>query len=1003
MENALTRTNRNILAITILVYNLIVLIYTGNFYDKTKDLLMQGIDEKLVLGARMAAYLLPKDFHDRATGPGAISPEEDQRNTTLLTEFANQTGFRYVYSLIQEGDQCFFTSSNVTEEDQKSQKIPFYYQSFEEASVYTKKAFLNDHPVFQSSSDRWGTFRTALIPLRSPGGKVYLAGADYDIQYVNSLLKKQLKESISLACLLLLIPGPFVLLYLRNQKKSFSRLESDNLALSKNIEEGISNKEKHYYYEELFHNYFEEGLLGMAITSQDKGWIECNQQLCTMLGYDREELVKMTWVELTHPEDLPKDIELFNRLIAGETDEYVMEKRYIHKDGGIVHALLYIRILRHEDGAIKYIFTHVQDITERKKIEAALIESQEKYREVFNAVNEAIFLHDFETGQILDVNQTMLDMYGYTYQEALIIWPQGTCSGKSPYSQAEAVAWLEKSKNEGPQIFEWHAKRKNGELFWVEVNLKTAVINDIKCMISVVRDITDRKKTIENLKASEGLYRALTENSWDMTAIILRDGAYRYASPSIKKFLGYDPEKIIGQKMGSLCHPDDIPHLIRSIANAEQHPGVSLPSYSFRIRHKNGEYIHVDGYMTCLYDIPGINGIVCNGRDVTEQRKVEEELLKAKKLESIGILAGGIAHDFNNLLTTITGNISLAKVFAESNRKVAERLTEAEKASSRAKDLTQQLLTFSKGGEPVKETSSLVELVKETALLVLSGSNVRCEFDFANDLWLVDIDKGQISQAIQNLVINADQATPQGGILRISAMNSRIKSLINAPDMTLSAGDYVQLTIEDQGTGIPEENLDKIFDPYFTTKEKGSGLGLATVYSIIHKHDGIVTVQSQIGKGTAFTIYLPASRREAALQNIPIEENPLQPIHAKILVLDDEEFVREVVCEMLITLGCEVLCAEEGKEALRIYQHHLSTDTPFDFVILDLTIPGGMGGKETFEEMRKIDPKVKAIVSSGYSVDPVMANYQNYGFCGVMSKPFNFDEMNNILLNVLSK
>ena len=1000
MDHLLKRKNFQFFVFSILVYNLVIFIYTGNFYDKTKNRLMQEIDEKLLLGAKTVQYLLSSDFHDRTNGPDAISSEEDQRNRKLLSEYANLTGFRYLYSILQDGDRYFFTSSNVTADDIKSQKLPYYYQSFDEASEDTKKAFLGNLPVFQTSTDRWGTFRTALIPIRSPGGRVYLAGADYDIGYVNSLLWHQLIQSIILACLLLVIPCPFIFFYHHYQKRFLSGLQNINHALTIDIEDCKYIEHVLRDSEELYRNYFEEGLIGMAIVSPEQGWIECNKRLCTMLGYSNEELERMTWADVTYPGDLDICTLEYDRLLTGEINEYNLDKRYIRKDGEILYVKLYVRGMYDSEGRMKHIIAHMQDITSQKVTEAALKESQENYKEIFNAANEAIFIHDFETGKILDVNQTMLDMYGFPYEEALHIGPDDTSSGEPMYCQSAALAWIEKSKNEGPQIFEWHAKRKNGELFWVEVNLKTALIGNKKRIIAVVRDITCQMNALEALKKSEGLYRALTENSWDMTAIINREGIYQYTSPSIKKYLGYEPSEIVNQAVGFFCHPDDCLQVKRVFNAVQQHPEICLTLNNIRIRHKNGQYVNVDGFVSYLCDVPGINGIVFNGRDATEQRKVETELLKSKKLESIGILAGGIAHDFNNLLTAILGNISMAKNFSESNSRVVDRLSEAEKASMRAKGLTQQLLTFSKGGDPVKETSSLKELVKETAMFIMSGSNVRCEFEISDDLWLVDIDRGQISQVIQNLVINANQSMPEGGVIRITARNIHVNPSMDRQDLALLDGDYVQLMIEDQGVGIPEDHLDMIFDPYFSTKEQGNGLGLATVYSIIHKHDGVITVQSIVNKGTTFTLYLPGNKKIGNYQSEIILENSSPGFHAKILLLDDEEFVRDIVCEMLVTLGYDVICASEGKEAVEIYRSHLSS-LPFDLVILDLTIPGGMGGKEAMEEMRKMNPSLKALVSSGYSNDPIMANYQSYGFCGVIGKPFRYEDLQRLIHSVL--
>jgi signal transduction histidine kinase/ActR/RegA family two-component response regulator len=384
-------------------------------------------------------------------------------------------------------------------------------------------------------------------------------------------------------------------------------------------------------------------------------------------------------------------------------------------------------------------------------------------------------------------------------------------------------------------------------------------------------------------------------------------------------------------------------------------------------------------------------------RDTSERKKMEEELIKTSKLESLGILAGGIAHDFNNILTALLGNVSIAKTSVNPEDSLFKRLTEAEKACLRAKDLTQQLLTFSKGGTPIKKTVSLGELLKESADFALRGSNVRCEFSIAEDLWPVEIDEGQINQVINNLIINADQAMPEGGTIEIHAENT----LLEAQDgLLLPEGKYVKISIKDQGVGIPREYLIKIFDPYFTTKYKGSGLGLSTSYSIIKNHDGHIDVESQLGVGTIFTIHLPASKKKIPAMK-RFKETPISG-KGRILVMDDEETIRNLLFDMLKDLGYEVELVKDGNETIESYKKARYSGHPFDAVIMDLTIPGGMGGKEAIKILREIDPQLKAIVSSGFSNDPIMSDFHKYGFKGVIAKPYNVEDMSRILHRVIT-
>ena len=391
-----------------------------------------------------------------------------------------------------------------------------------------------------------------------------------------------------------------------------------------------------------------------------------------------------------------------------------------------------------------------------------------------------------------------------------------------------------------------------------------------------------------------------------------------------------------------------------------------------------------------------IAGIVLVFRDVTEQQHMVKEVLKAQKLESVGILAGGIAHDFNNILTAILGNLSLAKMHAGPQSKIFERLTQAERASMRARDLTQQLLTFSKGGMPIKKTAPIQVLLQEWVGFALRGSNVKSEFEIQENLRDVEIDQGQVSHAIHNLVINADQAMPNGGRIKISAEDYVELSGKNA---RLAPGNYVKISVADEGVGVAPEHLPKIFDPYFTTKEKGSGLGLATSYTTIKKHGGRIEVESEVGRGATFSLFLPASDNRAQPSAGIVEV--IQNGSGRILVMDDEASIRDVASEMLTSLGYEVRTSKDGTEALTLFKEFRDSGEPFDAVIMDLTIPGGMGGKEAIGKLREMDPEIKAIVSSGYCNDPIMGDFREHGFAGVLAKPYNEREMKQLLHSLM--
>jgi len=406
-------------------------------------------------------------------------------------------------------------------------------------------------------------------------------------------------------------------------------------------------------------------------------------------------------------------------------------------------------------------------------------------------------------------------------------------------------------------------------------------------------------------------------------------------------------------------------------------------------------------YKTPLFDelgrVAGTTGIAL---DISDLKEHEKEELKVQKLESLGVLAGGIAHDFNNILTGIMGNISLAMMFIDDTHKSHKALVGAEKASMRATELARQLLTFARGGEPVKRVVSLQHLVNESVSLVLHGSNVKCAINLPDSIHAIEADEGQISQAFHNIIINATQAMPGGGVLTISARN---ETFVGKNSMALPPGTYVRLTFTDEGCGIPDADLKKIFDPYFTTKVNGNGLGLASTHSIIIKHGGHISASSQVDRGTIFIIYLPSIGEIIAKHHTEsVAQTSGEHSGGSILVMDDEEMIRELAAGMLEEIGYQVTTCDDGLETIRRYKAAKESGTPFSAVIMDLTIPGGMGGREAVEEILVVDPAACLIVSSGYSNDPIMSDYRTYGFTGAIAKPYKINELAEMLRSALS-
>lgn len=513
----------------------------------------------------------------------------------------------------------------------------------------------------------------------------------------------------------------------------------------------------------------------------------------------------------------------------------------------------------------------------------------------------------------------------------------------------------------------------------------------------LTREVEARKSAERASSQSVSLLRATLESTDDGILVVDKKGRivdwnrrflelWRIPDELI---LSRDDDQALAYVLEQLMDPDGFLDKVRALYNRPEEESIDI------LHFKDGRIF--ERYSRPQYLNNRIVGRVWSFRDITERKKMEEEILKAQKLESLGVLAGGIAHDFNNLLTGILGNISLAKMSSDPAGKVHTRLEDAERACKQTRGLTGQLLTFAKGGAPIKKLDSISRIIMDSAEFVLRGSNVRCEFHLPEDLWSVEVDVGQMSQVVNNLIINADQSMPDGGVITVRAENIVISS---DNLLSLQEGKYIHILVTDQGTGIPEENRTKIFDPYFTTRKSGSGLGLASVYSIIMKHDGHVSVESAPGTGTTFHLYLPALEQTLMKDTDQPENRKNQLGKGRLLFLDDEPLVRQTARDILEFLGYQVDLCEDGTDALRLYQEAMETGRPYAVVFMDLTIPGGMGGKTAMKKLLEIDPDVKGIVTSGYSNDPILAYYREYGFCGVVEKPFSLDALSEILERV---
>ena len=631
-----------------------------------------------------------------------------------------------------------------------------------------------------------------------------------------------------------------------------------------------------------------------------------------------------------------------------------------------------------------------------KKAYKILQVSEVRYRRLFETAQDGILILDAETGMVEDVNPFLIDMLGYSLAQfkGKAVWELGFFRD----AIASRDKFLELQKLGYVRYEDLPLKTAGGKSRHVEFVSNVYLVGEKKVIQCNIRDITERKVAEEALKISEARYRRLFETAKDGILILdAESGIVEDVNPFLADMLGYSMEQFKGKAVWELGFLKD------TIANREKFLELQRLEY---VRYENlpletasGQSRHVE-FVSNVYLVGGKKVIQCNIRDITERKKAEQELIKAQKLDSIGLLAGGIAHDFNNILTGVIGNISLALQGIGADDKNYEVLADAEKAAQRAKNLTQQLLTFSKGGAPVKRMTAFAPLLQEVATFAARGSKAKCKFNIAPDLMPGDFDPGQIGQVISNFVINSIQAMPQGGDIIISAENAAIPE---KDTTSLKVGPYVRITFKDTGTGISESHLKNIFDPYFSTKNIGSGLGLATSYSIIKNHNGYISAESELGKGATFTVYLPAFEGKYDLEK-PVERAPeVKNGKGRILILDDEEIVRVLGVRILTRLGYSAETFEQSDKAIARYRQTWGRAEAFDAVILDLTIPGSKSGQDVLAKLKEINPGVQAVVSSGYSADPIMANFKDYGFAAALPKPFSIGEASEVFYGLLMK
>ncbi|MBI1747472.1 MAG: PAS domain S-box protein [Acidobacteria bacterium] len=734
-------------------------------------------------------------------------------------------------------------------------------------------------------------------------------------------------------------------------------------------------------------------------TTLDGTIVSWNYAAQRIFGYAPEEMIGQPAILMVPIDRHEETQKILHWILQGKRVNHY-ETMGVRKGGKLFHISLTVSPIMDNAGKIVGISTIARDITERKRAEEALSNSEQRFRTLTTHAPVGIFLTDAK-GDCLFVNDRWCEMAGMSYQEARGVgWTRALHLEDRERVFSE---WYRAARSEQTFVCDYRFAPEPGRMTWLHssaVALRGAQ-GEISGYLGTVTDITERKLAEEAMAAQEERLAVTLRSIGDGVITTDIEGRVALINKVAETLTGWSQEEAVGRPL------DEVFHIVYDRTRARcDNPvdavlktgsTVQLSNHTVLLARDGTERIIADSGAPIRDKQSRIIGVVLVFRDVTEKQKMEEEMLKIEKLSSLGVLAGGIAHDFNNMLMVILGGISLANLL-DSKEERGRLLAEAEKACLRARDLTHQLLTFAKGGAPILHTTAIGGLLRDSLNFGLRGSNVRCELDLPEDLWAVEMDEGQMSQAIHNLAINAQQAMPDGGTIHVHASNITLSTSEGLP---LSPGNYVKISIADEGVGIRREHLSRLFDPYFTTKQKGSGLGLASTYSIIKNHEGHITVASDLGVGTTFNIYLPASLTEIPYK--PVEDKPMPAGKGTILVVDDEASVRNILGGLLRFLGYEAMFATDGEEAIHQYQAARNSGHTITALIMDLTIPGGMGGKEALQRLLKIDPSVKAIVSSGYSNDPIMAEYRRHGFSGVIVKPYQAEELQAVLHRILSE
>lgn len=746
--------------------------------------------------------------------------------------------------------------------------------------------------------------------------------------------------------------------------------------------------------------FFDRQVVPMAITSPQKGWVQVNDHLCSLFGYTREELSQLTWAELTHPEDLERDLQYFERLRDGTIDDYSTEKRYIRKDGTVIDTHLSVSSVRRPDGTLEDVLAVIEDISARKRAEAALRESERKYRELIENAN-SIILRWTSRGEITFLNEFGQKFFGWTQAELLGRSVMGTIVPESESTGRDLRPLMDQVCN-NPKAFESNVNEnilRDGRRVWVAWTNKTVFDSAGKLVevLSIGTDITERKRAEEALAESEARYRMFFEaNPHPMWLYDLETLAFLAVNDAAVCHYGYSRPEFLSMTIADIRPSDDVPRLLENVARGNDDPIER--SGIWRHRKKDGTVIWAEISSHAL-QYRGRPAKLVLAHDVTEQKRAEQEqqrllaqLIQAQKMEAVGQLAGGVAHDFNNILAAMMMQVGLLQMNPHFPPEFGPALADLEAEATRAANLTRQLLTFSRRQIMQPQVFDVNALLSNLLRMLkrLIGEHIRLDLKCAGEELWVNADPGMMEQVVVNLAVNARDAMPNGGslLLKTEPRDLEETSIHGNPDA--APGRFVCLCVSDTGCGMDANTLKHIFEPFFTTKEpgKGTGLGLATVYGILKQHNGWVQVESQPHRGSTFRVFLPFHPKAPAKPDdlIELEQDSTPGGDETVLVVEDEASVRATIVKTLRNRGYRVLEAVNGNEALRVWRQQPGT---VDLLLTDMVLPEGLTGLQLAQQLRRDSQHLKVLLMSGYNLELAQHGLPIQPGIKYLAKPFS--------------